>query len=337
MRKGLSGIVISLLLVLVMGTTVYADTFPSPGNTTGLEEVAQSWNNKIDENIEALNENNVSVKITKKKATTEQVTEANEEVKKIGNSEILGMSDLSVENSSAITSKGLKITLKVPGVKSTDKVYVLHKISTGWERLKATAGDGTVTCTMYSFSPIVVIRYNGTGELEVSDPSKGNDTENNGGGNTSNDTDNNSHNTTGDSLNNSQDNSQANNNNQNSSQSNSQPNNNNQSNSQPNNNDQNNSQSNNQSNPQTNNQTQNNPVNVTVNYPGQNTVTNSTSGKGSSSNASTAGTGASSSYAATAGAATSPKTGSSLPALPILVVFALASGIVACGKKAKSN
>lgn len=309
MKKGFSGIVLSLLLVLTMGTTVYAaDTFPSPGNTTGLDKVAADWDSKIDSNITALNENNVSVSVKKDKPTAAQVTEANEEVKKIGNAEILGMSDLSVENSSVITSKGLTVTLSVPGVKPTDKVYVLHKINGGWERLKATAGNGTVTCTMYSFSPVAVIRYSGTGELSVSDPSKNTDTGNNGGTGTSNNTENNSHNTTGDTQNNNQSNSQTNSNNQS------------------------NPQTNNQSNSQTNNQSnsQNNPVsvnqNVTVNYP-EAGAKQSQMSAGQPAGAALASAGAS--YAV------APKTGSSMPALPIVTVLALACGIAACGKKAK--
>lgn len=342
MKKGFSGIVLSLLLVLSMGTTVYADTFPSPGNTTGLDKVAEEWNSKIDGNISALNENNVSVTVKKDKPTAAEVTEANEEVKKIGNTEILGMSNLSVSDSSAITSKGLTVTLKVPGVKPTDKVYILHKVKSGWERLKATAGNGTVTTTMYSFSPVVVIRYHGTGELSVSDPSKNTGTGSNGGTESSN--------TAGGN----QSNSQPNNNNQNSSQSNSQPNNNNQnssqSNSQPNNNNQNSSQSNpqnnSQSNSQNNSQSQNNPVsvnqNVTLNYPTANS--RETGGKGVNQTGSGAqiagytkpvgafyGVGGGVSYA------TAPKTGSSMPALWILAVLVLTGGIAFCGKKAKSH
>lgn len=334
MKKGFSGIVLSFLLVMAMGTTVYADTFPSPGNTTGLDKIAENWNSKIDGNITALNENNVSVTVKKDKPTAAEVTEANEEVKKIGNTEILGMSNLSVSDSSAITSKGLKVTLKVPGVKPTDKVYILHKVKNGWERLKATAGNGTVTTTMYSFSPVAVIRYNGTDELSVSDPSKNTGTGDNGSTGNSN--------TTGNTPNNSQDNSQSNNNNQNNSQSSSQSNNNNQNSSQ--NNPQNNSQSNSQSN------SQNNPVsvnqNVTVNYPTADSV--AAGGKGVSQTGSGEpgaagkggyakptgvfyGAGSSGSYA------TAPKTGSSMPALSILVVLALTGGIAVCGKKAKSH
>lgn len=327
MKKGFSGIVLSFLLVMAMGTTVYADTFPSPGNTTGLDKIAENWNSKIDGNITALNENNVSVTVKKDKPTAAEVTEANEEVKKIGNTEILGMSNLSVSDSSAITSKGLKVTLKVPGVKPTDKVYILHKVKNGWERLKATAGNGTVTTTMYSFSPVAVIRYNGTDELSVSDPSKNTGIGDNGSTGNSN--------TTGNTPNNSQDNSQSNNNNQNNSQSSSQSNNNNQNSNQ--NNPQNNSQSNSQSN------SQNNPVsvnqNVTVNYPTADSV--GTNGKGADKTVVGVGyknpTGVFYGVGSGSGTAVAPKTGSSLPALPILAVFALAAGIAVCRKKAKSN
>lgn len=301
MKKGFSGIVLSLLLALAMGTTVYADTFPSPGNTTGLDKVAEEWNSKIDDNITVMNENNVSVAVKKEKPTAAQVTEANEEVQKIGNAEIIGMADLSVSDNSAISSKGLTVTLKIPGVKPTDKIYVLHKVQSGWERLKATVGDGTVTCTMYSFSPVAVIRYNGDGELSVSDPSQ--NTGSNGTNNSGN-TENNNNNT----QDNNQSNSQQNNNNQ----------------------------SNSQSNPQNN--SQNNPVsvnqNVTVNYPKDDK-------KGTSTQTAPQGgyvkpTGTVSVVGNQVSYATAPKTGESMPVLPLLLAAVLTGGISACVKKTKS-
>ena len=114
--------------------------------------------------------------------------------------------------------------------------------------------------------------------------------------------------------------------------------------SQSNSNSSNSSNSNNQSNSQTNNQ--NNPVNVkqnvTVNYPDRDSDSYDNGyGDGySDGRNSVKGTSASNGRAASGGTTSagvlSPKTGASLPVLPIVAVFALA-GIAVCGKKAHAN
>ena len=88
------------------------------------------------------------------------------------------MTDLSV-GKNVNTSKGIRLTFSVPGVKSTDKVYVLHQLSSGeWETLKPTSiSNGQVMVTLYSFSPVAIVRYPSNVNVPVSDPTK-NQTEN---------------------------------------------------------------------------------------------------------------------------------------------------------------
>ena len=231
--------------------------------------------------------------------------------------EVLGMTDLSV-GKNVNTSKGIRLTFSVPGVKSTDKVYVLHQLSTGeWETLKPTSiSDGQVTVTLYSFSPVAIVRYPSNVNVPVSDPTK-NQTENNTNNSESN---NNSHNTTGDSQNNSQT-------------------------FNPNNN---NSQTNNNNNNQTNNNQVDVKQNVTVNYPDKNGNYDDgyndgySDGKsdaksaGKTSSYTTGTNGGSANGAVVAVGMTSPKTGASVPALPILAV-AVVAGIIVCGRKAAKN
>lgn len=311
MNKRFAGLFVAMLLIFTMGTTVFAADFPSPGNTTGLEKKAQEWNRNVT-SVSARGDNNNIITVTQKTATAEQVSAANTVAKEIDEgAEIMAMSDLSVPDGTD-TSKGVKITLSVSGVKSGDRVYVLHQLSNGsWETLSATVSGGKVTVTLYSFSPVVIVKYPAAANVPVSDPSK-----NQSGSNTSNTENNNSNNTTGDTQNNSQSNSQNNNNNQ--------------------------------SNSQTNNQ--NNPVNVdqnvTVNYPdvdkdgsydkgysdGYKDGADSSKGNSNATATSVQTTGSTVSV----NTATSPKTGAALPALPVIAVFALA-GIAVCGKKAHNQ
>lgn len=308
---------LAMLLVLSMGTTVFAAK--SPDSQAALEELAKQWDSNVSE-VSAYNSNNNIVSVTRTKPTTDQVSKANSAAKQASkDAEVLGMTDLSV-GKNVNTSKGIRLTFSVPGVKSTDKVYVLHQLSTGeWETLKPTSiSNGQVTVTLYSFSPVVIVRYPSNANVPVSDPTK-NQTENNTNNTESN---NNSHNTTGDSQNNSQT-------------------------FNPNNN---NSQTNNNNN----NQTNNNPVdvkqNVTVNYPdsdddgsydegyndGYSDAKSDAKSAGKTSSYTTGTNGGTANGAVAAVGMTSPKTGASVPALPILAV-AVVAGIIVCGRKAAKN
>jgi len=317
MKKMLMGI-FAMLLVLTMGTTVFAA--PSPGPETAIERQARELNENL-KNVAAKGTNNTLFNVTPKKVDATKVTKANEVANSISSSaKLLAMSDLSVDKN-VDTSKGITVTLSIDPtlISSGYTVYVLHQYGDGkWEVVKpSSVANGQVTVTLYSLSPVAIVQYPTNVSVPTSDPSKNKpDSSNNTNNNTnssesSNNT--NSHNTSGPSQSNS--------------------------------NSSNSSNSNNQSNSQTNNQ--NNPVNVkqnvTVNYPDRDSDSydNGYSDGYSDGRNSVKGTSASSNGVAASGGTTSagvlsPKTGASLPALPIVAVFALA-GIVVCSKKAHAN
>lgn len=318
MKKMLMG-VLAMLLVLTMGTTVFAA--PSPKPDTGLDRKAQEWNNKV-EHVAATGANNQIYNVTKKRVDASKVNSVNEVIKTVSSqAEVIGMSDLSVDKG-VDTSKGIKVTLSIDpkSIINGYSVYVVHQYGEGkWETVKPSSvtSDGKVTVTLYSLSPVAIVQYPNNVSVPISDPSKNKpDSTNNTNNNTnssesSNST--NSHNTTGPSQSNS--------------------------------NSSNSSNSNNQSNSQTNNQ--NNPVNVnqnvTVKYPDFDTEDNYDNGYSdgyqdgrNSVKGASAANGKVASGVTTSAGVLSPKTGASLPALPIVAVFALA-GIVVCGKKAHAN
>lgn len=318
MKKMLMGM-LAMLLVLTMGTTVFAA--PSPKPDTGLDRKAQEWNNKV-EHVAATGANNQIYNVTKKRVDASKVNSVNEVIKTVSSqAEVIGMSDLSVDKG-VDTSKGIKVTLSIDpkSIINGYSVYVVHQYGEGkWETVKPSSvtSDGKVTVTLYSLSPVAIVQYPNNVSVPISDPSKNKpDSTNNTNNNTnssesSNST--NSHNTTGPSQSNS--------------------------------NSSNSSNSNNQSNSQTNNQ--NNPVtvnqNVTVKYPEEDSEDNYDEGYNdgySDGRNSVKGTSASNGRAASGGTTSagvlSPKTGASLPALPIVAVFALA-GVAVCGRKAHAN
>ena len=320
MKKMLMG-VLAMLLVLTMGTTVFAS--PSPNPDTGLDLKAQEWNNKV-EHVAATGANNQIYNVTKKRVDASKVNSVNEVIKTVSSqAEVIGMSDLSVDKG-VDTSKGIKVTLSIDpkSIINGYSVYVVHQYGEGkWETVKPSnlTGDRKVTVTLYSLSPVAIVQYPNNVSVPISDPSKNKPDSTNNTNNNTNSTENSNSNTTN--SNNTSGPSQSNSNSSNS------------------------SNSNNQSNSQTNNQ--NNPVNVkqnvTVNYPDRDSDSydNGYSDGYSDGRNSVKGTSASSNGVAASGGTTSagvlsPKTGASLPALPIVAVFALA-GIVVCGKKAHAN
>ena len=324
MKKMLMG-VLAMLLVLTMGTTVFAS--PSPNPDTGLDLKAQEWNNKV-EHVAATGANNQIYNVTKKRVDASKVNSVNEVIKTVSSqAEVIGMSDLSVDKG-VDTSKGIKVTLSInpKSIINGYSVYVVHQYGEGkWETVKPSSvtRDGKVTVTLYSLSPVAIVQYPNNVSVPISDPSKNKPDSTNNTNNNTNSTENSNSNTTN--SNNTSGPSQSNSNSSNSSNS--------------------NNQSNSQSNSQTNNQ--NNPVNVkqnvTVNYPDRDSDSydNGYSDGYSDGRNSVKGTSASSNGVAASGGTTSagvlsPKTGASLPALPIVAVFALA-GIVVCGKKAHAN
>lgn len=316
MKKMLMGM-LAMLLVLTMGTTVFAAN--SPGTDAALNQKAQEWANNV-KNVTVKGTNNTIYNVTKKKVDASKVTSVNEAANSVNASaKVLAMADLSVGDN-VDTSKGVTITLSIDPttISSGYSVYVLHQYGNGkWEVVKpSSVSNGQVTVTLYSLSPVAVVQYPTSANVPTSDPSKnqpdGNKTNNNTNS-TENNTTSNSNNTSGPS--------QSNSNSSNSSNSNNQS----------------NSQSNNQNNPVTVNQ------NVTVKYPEKDSEDNYDEGYNdgySDGRNSVKGTSASNGRAASGGTTSagvlSPKTGASLPALPIVAVFALA-GVAVCGRKAHAN
>ncbi len=316
MKKMLMGM-LAMLLVLTMGTTVFAAN--SPGTDAALNQKAQEWVNNV-KNVTVKGTNNTIYNVTKKKVDASKVTSVNEAANSVNASaKVLAMADLSVGDN-VDTSKGVTITLSIDPttISSGYSVYVLHQYGNGkWEVVKpSSVSNGQVTVTLYSLSPVAVVQYPTSANVPTSDPSKnqpdGNKTNNNTNS-TENSTTSNSNNTSGPSQSNS--------------------------------NSSNSSNSNNQSNNQTNNQ--NNPVtvnqNVTVKYPEKNSEDSYDNGYSdgysdgrNSLKGTSASNGGTASGGTTSAGVLSPKTGASLPALPIVAVFALA-GIAVCGKKAHAN
>ena len=305
MKKKLAAILAGLL-VLTMGTTVFAQTDGSPSVDSKAQEAE-----KYKQNISSIEISSGTVSV--KAADPKVMDEAKAEAAKAGTVDnVLAMADVhpSVEDDSS----GLTVKFYISGVSKGDNVYALHQKADGtWEVCNTVVGNGYVKVTLYSFSTIAIVKYDDgavvtpTQQINPKDDTDdGNTTNNTTTNNTTNtttgdtgNTNSTTTNTTGDTNNNGG------------------------------------------STSTTNNNPVDNSVGNTTNsttYNTTNNTTNNTIGNAAASDnngAAAGGAAVTRTSAGSSGVATSPKTGSGIPAIPVIALLALMS-IAVCTKKAHS-
>lgn len=211
-KKIFTGVVTAMMLVFTMGTTVFAD--PSPTSDTALVQRTNELNKATTVESSGYNANNELITVSSKGVDKDVYREGNRQANAVasaqnGSATVMAMSDISVP-SATNTSKGIKVTICASGIKAGDNVYVLHKLKSGsWQTVKPdSVSNGKVTVTLYSFSPVIVVRYSSNVNPTVTtDPSKD---ENSQGSNTNSNVNDNS-NSSSQTNNNNQNNSQTNN------------------------------------------------------------------------------------------------------------------------------
>lgn len=308
MKKKLAAILAGLL-VLTMGTTVFAQTDGSPSVDSKAQEAE-----KYKQNISSIEISSGTVSV--KAADPKVMDEAKAEAAKAGTVDnVLAMADVhpSVEDASS----GLTVKFYISGVSKGDNVYALHQKADGtWEVCNTVVGNGYVKVTLYSFSTIAIVKYDDgavvtpTQQINPKDDTDDGNTTNN----TTNTTTNNTTNTTtGDTgnTNSTTTNTTGDTNNNGGSTS------------------------------TTNNNPVDNSVGNTTNsttYNTTNNTTNNTIGNAAASDnngAAAGGAAVTRTSAGSSGVATSPKTGSGIPTIPVIALLALMS-IAVCTKKAHS-
>ena len=303
MKKKLAAILAGLL-VLTMGTTVFAQTDGSPSVDSKAQEAE-----KYKQNISSIEISSGTVSV--KAADPKVMDEAKAEAAKAGTVDnVLAMADVhpSVEDASS----GLTVKFYISGVSKGDNVYALHQKADGtWEVCNTVVGNGYVKVTLYSFSTIAIVKYDdGAVVTPTQQINPKDDTDD---GNTTNNTTNTTNTTTGDTgnTNSTTTNTTGDTNNNGGSTS------------------------------TTNNNPVDNSVGNTTNsttYNTTNNTTNNTIGNAAVSDnngAAAGGAAVTRTSAGSSGVATSPKTGSGIPAIPVIALLALMS-IAVCTKKAHS-
>ena len=150
--------VVALLMAAVMtvGMATVAFAAPSPAATTGTVKEAVDANGK---SIELVASDNYAE--ADQAAVTEIKSDAQAVLKKVVPS--VNAADYKLAMLKDVTYVGegtpvfpIKVTLSVDGVTAASKVIVLHYVNGAWQQETAVAGNGTVTVTLNSLSPVAV-------------------------------------------------------------------------------------------------------------------------------------------------------------------------------------
>jgi hypothetical protein len=155
MKKTLAG-VLAALMVFTMGTTVFAA--PSSNKDSDMAKDAQ-------ELVTTVESGDSSVTLTPSVVATEDLAAVYEEVtEKIGSDtgfQVLAAVELA--SATKLPDGGVSIKFNVSGLASgTKNVRIYHKKSSGWEIKTPYVGNGYVTATFTSLSPFFVVKYDST-------------------------------------------------------------------------------------------------------------------------------------------------------------------------------
>ena len=150
--------VVALLIAAVMtvGMATVAFAAPSPAATTGTVKEAVDAKGK---SIELVASDNYAK--ADQAAAAEIKSDAQAVLKKVVPSVNAADYKLAMLKDVAYVGEGtpvfpVKVTLNVDGVTAASKVIVLHYVNGAWQQETAVAGNGTVTVTLNSLSPVAI-------------------------------------------------------------------------------------------------------------------------------------------------------------------------------------
>lgn len=150
--------VVALLMAAVMtvGMATVAFAAPSPATTTGTVKEAVDAKGK---SIELVASDNYAK--ADQAAAAEIKSDAQAVLKKVVPSVNAADYKLAMLKDVAYVGEGtpvfpVKVTLNVDGVTAASKVIVLHYVNGAWQQETAVAGNGTVTVTLNSLSPVAI-------------------------------------------------------------------------------------------------------------------------------------------------------------------------------------
>lgn len=165
MKKRLMALACVAVLTLGMSmTTLAANPSVQAGIVTGVEGAKDKEGTSAKVVVEAIHDNHehdeekdyISTEANVKK----ELANLKVEVKTGEKVQVLDVKNVEIEGDASLVKFPLTITFKVNGIKAGDKVILLHYVSDakGWEKLDTITGNGTVTATFNSLSPVAFIK-----------------------------------------------------------------------------------------------------------------------------------------------------------------------------------
>ena len=165
MKKRFMALACVVVLTLGMSmTTLAANPSVQAGIVTGVEGAKDKDGTSEKVIVEAIHDTHehdeekdyISTDANVKK----ELDKLNVEVKANEKVQVMDVKNVEIEGDASLIKFPLTITFKVNGIKAGDKVILLHHVSDakGWEKLDTITGNGTVTATFNSLSPVAFIK-----------------------------------------------------------------------------------------------------------------------------------------------------------------------------------
>ena len=165
MKKRLMALACVAVLTLGMSmTTLAANPSVQAGIVTGVEGAKDKEGTSAKVIVEAIHDEHDEEKdyiSTEAEANVKkELDNLKVEVKTGEKVQVLDVKNVEIEGDASLVKFPLTITFKVNGIKAGDKVILLHYVSDakGWEKLDTITGNGTVTATFNSLSPVAFIK-----------------------------------------------------------------------------------------------------------------------------------------------------------------------------------
>lgn len=174
--------VLAAVMVLSFGTTAFAATSPTTVDTKVEANAAQTTVTTVSASktvaeYAAVEADTATVSATSQDVINSAVATVNELTKDVaaladkyisGNAAGLKAAALDASKTINVDVKmiadvkgtpGTPVTFKVAGITANSCVLVLHWNGSAWEAIPATVGEGTVTATFNSFSPVAIVEF----------------------------------------------------------------------------------------------------------------------------------------------------------------------------------
>lgn len=163
MKKRLMALACVAVLTLGMSmTTLAANPSVQAGIVTGVEGAKDKEGTSAKVIVEAIHDEHDEEKdyISTEANVKKELANLKVEVKTGEKVQVLDVKNVEIEGDASLVKFPLTITFKVNGIKAGDKVILLHYVSDAkeWEKLDTITGNGTVTATFNSLSPVAFIK-----------------------------------------------------------------------------------------------------------------------------------------------------------------------------------